>query len=141
MIRKFTVSDMEEVLTIWLESSVKAHDFVDRSFWESKLDDMRNVYIPASETFVYDSDSEVKGFFSLHDHTLAAIFVAPGCQGQGIGKELMGKVKALRPSITLNVYKENWKTVEFYKHCGFQVVSEKIDPHTGHPELVMEYHS
>ncbi|RUO25536.1 hypothetical protein CWE09_02015 [Aliidiomarina minuta] len=90
MIREFMASDMESVLNIWLESSVKAHDFVDREFWESKLDDMRNIYIPASETYVY---------------------------------------------------KENKKSVEFYKRCGFQLVSEKEDPHTGHLELVMEYHS
>lgn len=28
---------------------------------------MRDTYIPASETYVYESASEVKGFFSLHD--------------------------------------------------------------------------
>lgn len=141
MIREFMTSDMGSVLNIWLESSVKAHDFVGREFWESKLDDMRNIYIPASETYVYESGSEVKGFFALHNEMLAAIFVAPDCQGEGIGQALMVRVKALRKRVTLNVYKENKKTVEFYKHCGFQLVAEKEDPHTGHLELVMEYHS
>ncbi|PAU78860.1 N-acetyltransferase [Halomonas salipaludis] len=141
MIRDFIASDMDSVLSIWLESSAKAHDFVDRAFWESKLDDMRNIYIPASETYVYESGSEVKGFFSLYEDTLAAIFVAPDCQGQGIGQILMAKAKSLRERITLDVYKENQKTVDFYERCGFRVVSEKKDPHTGHAELVMEFHS
>lgn len=141
MIREFITSDMDGVLRIWLESSVKAHDFVDRAFWESKLDDMRNIYIPASETYVYESDSEVKGFFSLHDDTLAAIFVAPGCQGEGIGQKLMTKVKSLRERIILNVYRENQKAVAFYKRCGFREVSEKKDSHTGHVELVMALNS
>lgn len=61
MIREFITSDMDSVLSIWLESSVKAHDFVDGAFWESKLDDMRNIYLPASETHVYESSGEVKG--------------------------------------------------------------------------------
>ena len=141
MIREFIASDMDSVMSIWLESSIKAHDFVERTFWESKLDDMRNIYIPASETYVYESDSEVNGFFSLHDDTLAAIFVAPGWQGEGIGQKLMAKVKSLRERITLDVYKENQKTVAFYKRCGFRGVSEKKDPHTGHVELVMEFNS
>ncbi|SDL65145.1 putative acetyltransferase [Franzmannia pantelleriensis] len=141
MIRDFIASDMDSVLSIWLESSAEAHDFVDRAFWESKLDDMRNIYIPASETYVYKSGSEVKGFFSLHGDTLAAIFVAPGCQGEGIGQALMAKAKSLRERITLDVYKENKKTVDFYKRCGFRVVSEKADPHTGCAELVMVFNS
>ncbi|MCG6657988.1 GNAT family N-acetyltransferase [Halomonas campisalis] len=141
MIREFVASDMDSVLRIWLESSVKAHDFVDRAFWESKLDDMRNIYIPASETYVYESGREVKGFFSLHGDTLAAMFVAPGCQGEGIGQQLMTKVKSLRKRITLGVYKENEQAVEFYKRCGFQEVSERRDSHIGYAELVMQLHS
>jgi putative acetyltransferase len=139
MIREFVVSDMDSVLSIWLESSVLAHDFVDRSFWESKLNDMRNIYIPASETYVYESDRIVKGFFSLDDDRLAAIFVAPGCQGEGIGQRLMAKVKSLRKRITLDVYKENQKTVAFYRRCGFREAFQRKDRHTGHVELVMEF--
>ena len=63
MIREFTDSDMDQVLSIWLDASVQAHDFVDRYFWESKLDDMRDLYIPGPETFVYDDEDTLKGFF------------------------------------------------------------------------------
>lgn len=139
MIREFVASDMESVLSIWLESSVKAHDFVGREFWESRLNDMRNLYIPSSETYVYESGREVKGFFSLHGDTLAAIFVDLECQGEGVGQKLMEKAKSLRKRIRLDVYKDNVKAVAFYKRSGFQEVCEKRDPHTGHAELVMEY--
>jgi len=53
----------------------------------------------------------------------------------------MAKVKSLRERIILDVYKENSKTVAFYKRCGFLEVSEKNDQHTGHVELVMEFNS
>ncbi len=46
MIRKFIESDMNQVINIWLEASIKAHDFVDGEFWESKVKDMREIYIP-----------------------------------------------------------------------------------------------
>ncbi|MEX2633687.1 MAG: GNAT family N-acetyltransferase [Balneolales bacterium] len=131
MIREFTSNDIDQVLSIWLDASIRAHDFVDRYFWESKLDDMRDVYIPGSETFVYDDEGTIKGFFSLYENTLAAIFVSPDCQSGGIGGKLLGKAKELREILTLEVYKKNEKSVRFYEMCGFRKVSEKIDPLTG----------
>jgi GNAT superfamily N-acetyltransferase len=88
--------DMEVVLAIWLEASIKAHDFVDAQFWKSQVDNMRRIYIPASETFVYESDAKVVGFCALHENCLAAIFVIPAFQGQGIGKALPSHAKAQR---------------------------------------------
>lgn len=139
MIRKFSERDMDSVLDVWLESSVQAHDFMGRGFWESKLEDMRNLYIPASETYVYESAGTIKGFFSLHEDMLAAIFVAPGYQGEGIGKQMIEKAKTLRTRITLEVYKENQNSVAFYRRCGFNEIVEKDDPHTGHRALIMEF--
>ena len=54
MIRKFKQSDMESVLKIWLDSSIKAHDFIESNFWESNKDDMREIYIPSSENYIYE---------------------------------------------------------------------------------------
>jgi len=56
---------MDKVLDIWLRDSVKAHDFVDGKFWEARLEDIRDMYIPDSETYVYEEDGEIRGFFSL----------------------------------------------------------------------------
>lgn len=57
MIRHFNSRDMDKVLDIWLRASVKAHNFVDGKFWEARLEDIRDMYIPDSETFVYDVDT------------------------------------------------------------------------------------
>ncbi|NMV23502.1 GNAT family N-acetyltransferase, partial [Vibrio parahaemolyticus] len=46
MIRKYNENDMDSVLEIWLNASVKAHDFISAEFWESQLENMRNIYIP-----------------------------------------------------------------------------------------------
>jgi len=51
MIRSFEPSDMDRVLEIWLEASIQAHDFLAREFWESKVSEMRDTYLPASETY------------------------------------------------------------------------------------------
>jgi len=34
VIRKFKESDIDQVIRIWLEASIEAHDFVDDNFWE-----------------------------------------------------------------------------------------------------------
>ena len=139
MIRAFESSDMSKVLEIWLETSIRAHGFVEKEYWESRLDDMREKYIPGSETYVFCENGIVTAFFSLHGDSLAAIFVSPDAQGKGIGRQLMDKAKSLRHRLDLTVYRENERSVRFYRKCGFVPVEERIDKHTGHAELVMVY--
>jgi putative acetyltransferase len=71
--------------------------------------------------------------------SLAALFVAPEFQGGGIGGRLMRKAKELRSELDLTVYKMNLRAVRFYERHGFEVVSERIDEHTGHTEVVMKF--
>ena len=137
MIREYNPADIEVVLDIWLTASIKAHDFVTPEFWESHVGNMRDIYIPASITYVYQVDGEVRGFYSLYEGILAAIFVSPQHQGCGIGKQLIQHAKLEYPNLSLNVYKENQATIEFYLSQGFSIVSEQTDEHTGHQEYTM----
>ena len=137
MIRKFSGPDMDAVLNIWLEASIEAHSFIEREFWESNIDDMCNVYLPASETYVYARDGAVKGFLSMADNTVAALFVSPEFQGRGIGRELLDMACGIRKSLELCVYKKNIRAFEFYKRYGFDVVEERVDERTGEIEVLM----
>jgi len=89
--------------------------------------------------YVVEHGGAIKGFVSLCEETLAAIFVVPGAQGEGIGGQLMAKAKHVRQSLTLTVYKVNKNSIGFYERCGFDIVEEKTDEHTGHAELVMTF--
>ncbi len=137
MIRKYNENDMDSVLEIWLKASVTAHDFISAEFWESQVENMRSFYIPASETYVYEAESKVVGFYALYENSLAAIFVSPELQGKGIGKQLLSHAKTQRAEVNLSVYKENQASYLFYLSQGFKVVSEQLDEHTGHPEYTM----
>lgn len=139
MIRKLESRDMERVLEIWLEASIKAHDFIDKSYWESQTENMRDIYIPASETFVIEESSRVLGFYSAIDRQLAALFVDPNHQGQGFGKRLLSHAKAQHAELTLTVYKENLPSIAFYQSQGFKLGDESVDEHTGHRQYVMVY--
>jgi len=141
MIRSFETPDMTQVLGIWLQASIKAHYFVAKEFWESKVAEMRDIYLPASETYVHEREGVIQGFISLYGDTLAAIFVAPGAQGHGIGRQLMATSKEVRQVLNLTVYKENRCSIAFYEKCGFETVGEQVDAHTGHLELVMAFNS
>ena len=141
MIRLCKQEDIEPMLAIWLQASVVAHSFIDREYWESKVPDMRTVYLPNSENYIYEDNGTVLGFASLYENTLAAIFVAPQSQGKSIGKQLITKVKSVRDTVNLAVYKENTASRAFYERCGFNAIKEQPDENTGHTEVLMEWHS
>ncbi|MBY3788867.1 N-acetyltransferase [Photobacterium carnosum] len=137
MLRKYKENDIESVLEVWLNASIKAHNFVAAEFWTSQVDNMRNIYIPASKTYVYEIEFKVVGFYSLYENSLAAIFVAPEYQGLGIGKKLIGHAKEQRANMKLSVYKDNMASQKFYLSQGFSIVSEQTDENTGHQEYTM----
>jgi len=141
MIREFNQSDIDQIISIWLEASIKAHDFIDSEFWKSKINDMKEIYIPSAETYVFEEGNELKGFASLLGDTLAALFVSPRYQGKGIGKQLILKSKSIREKLILTVYKENKRSIEFYRKNGFKIIQEQIDNHTGHSELLMKFNA
>ena len=100
---------------------------------------MKNVYLPAGETYVFEESGIVQGFISLCDELIAAVFVSPDMQGKGIGKKLIAKAKEIRKALSLTVYKENTSSIEFYKRCGFKIEKEQECKHTGYPELLMTF--
>ncbi len=137
MIRTFEQRDMEAVLDIWLRATLKAHDFIEASFWQSQVDNMRHLYLPASQSYVIEQDARVLGFYSLHEDRLAALFVAPECQGQGLGKRLLAHARTLRSVLNLGVYKNNTASCAFYRAQGFVVIREQTDEQTGQREYLM----
>lgn len=137
MIRQFKSNDMNPVLDIWLSASMKAHDFVEPGFWETQLENMREIYIPSAEVYVYEEESKICAFYALFEDELAAIFVAPKMQGKGIGKSLILHAKTKRKNMTLSVYKSNVASVGFYRSQGFSIIEENVDEATGHEEYIM----
>ncbi|ODC02887.1 GNAT family N-acetyltransferase [Terasakiispira papahanaumokuakeensis] len=139
MIRTFVQDDMEAVLSIWLDASIEAHHFIEAAYWQSKVQVMREVYLPASETFVFEREDGVIGFYSLYGDHLAALFVEPQAQGKGIGSALLSDAKKRRAALQLTVYQENPPSVLFYQHQGFEIQQAQQDEHTGHAEWLMTY--
>ncbi len=139
MILPFHKDSLNRVLDIWLQASIKAHDFVNADYWHSQVDNMRNLYLPNSEVYCFYHEKNVLGFYALYEDQLAAIFVDPRYQGKGIGKQLLQHAKSQRESLSLSVYKSNKASHRFYQANDFTDETEQIDQHTGHVEIVMNY--
>lgn len=141
MVRRADEADIDAILHIWLKTSIAAHHFIDASYWESKIDDMRNIYLPSGDTYVYENpdNKDISGFICIVDNTLAAIFVLPEKQGKGIGKELLNYIKRFKNKLSLTVYAKNILSIEFYKNQGFTITGKSIDAHTGEEEYIMTY--
>lgn len=139
MIRDVQNTDIEPVLDVWLRASIQAHDFIAPDFWRSQLAAMREVYLPAAMTRVFEADGVVAGFCSVRGDSLAALFVSPEHQGGGIGKQLLEDAMASRSILDLAVYSANAPAIRFYERHGFVVLNEQLDEHTGHLEKVMRW--
>ncbi len=133
-------TEAQQLGSIWLETSLIAHDFIQPDYWRNNLDDMITKYIPGAETYVYETENEVSGFISIvNDDTIAAIFVNPAKQGLGIGGNLIDFVKEKYEGLSLTVYSKNAKSRSFYEKHGFVNKTERIDEATGEREVVMKW--
>jgi len=140
MIKRLDESQIKEVMDIWLKVNISAHRFIPEQYWINNYHVVKNVYLPASETFLYEENNTVKAFISIINNSfIGALFVLQDYQGQGIGKKLIDYCKALFSSLELCVYKENIGAVNFYKSCGFEIVKEQANEDSGFLEYVMKW--
>ncbi|MGG3279733.1 N-acetyltransferase [Paenibacillus solani] len=137
IIRLMNDQDMNNIIDIWLTTSIDAHHFIPAQYWQSKIEEMRNVYLPMAETYLLEDDGQVFGFISLVEDHLAALFVSTTSQNQGYGGALLHHAMDLRNVLKLQVYEENRNAFHFYLKNGFQVLEEAVDSNTGQKELNM----
>ncbi|MCU9816363.1 N-acetyltransferase [Paraclostridium sp. AKS73] len=139
MIRKLTNIDIDKIMDIWLESTVKAHNFISREYWENNYKVVKDVYIPIADTFVYEEEGETRGFISIiNNEFIGALFVDVKFQGMGIGTKLIDYSVEKYKKLTLAVYKENQKSVEFYNRKGFEIIEEGLNEDSGYTEYIMK---
>lgn len=139
MIRQLQNKDIDKIMEIWLESTIDAHKFISKEYWNENYNIVKDMYIPMSKTFVYEDNDDIRGFISvINNDFIGALFVEKNYQGQGIGKSLIDYAKNLYDNLSLAVYKENEKALEFYKKMEFKIISENINEDTNCVEYIMK---
>lgn len=139
MIRKLENRDINIIMDIWLKSTIKAHNFIDENYWRKNYNNVKNIYIPISDTFVYEDNGRIKGFISIiNNDFIGALFVDVNSQGMGIGSKLIDYAISIYGNLSLSVYKDNENAFTFYKNKNFKILSEEVNKETKLLEYVMK---
>ena len=138
MIREFQRDDINKVADIWLDTNIKAHNFIPAEYWKSNFKSVKEALLLA-EAYVYEYDTEIQGFIGLSNEYIEGIFVSAEMQSQGIGKILLNYVKGKRNKLILNVYQKNTRAISFYQREGFEIQYSGLDEATGEKDYVMAW--
>lgn len=138
VIRKLQETDIDRIALIWLDTNVKAHNFITKKYWEDNFEVVKEIFSQA-EVYVYEDENKgkIKGFVGMSNNYIEGIFVWSDVQSGGIGKQLLDFVKSIKKQLTLSVYQKNIRAVKFYQREHFKVQCEKTDENTGEKEYFM----
>ncbi|KZR29822.1 N-acetyltransferase [Enterobacter genomosp. S] len=140
MIRKWHSENTAQLLRLWLESTTEAHPFIDAGYWKANEALVRDEYLPAAETWVWEENGTLRGFISvMQSQFVGALFVAPAFIGRGIGRALLNHVQQRYPYLTLEVYQKNVRAVNFYHAQGFRIEDSAWQDDTQHPTWIMSW--
>ena len=139
MIRKYTEQDLDEVINVWYQSSTLAHPFLDDAFVEKVKSDMRTLYLPNAETWVFEIDDSIAGFISMLDNEIGGLFVLPDNHSKGIGTKLVDFVGSKHSELEVEVFEENHIGRAFYDKYGFCIIKEYDHKESGHKVLRLTY--
>ncbi len=139
MIRKITNDDLTNVMTIWVKGNFKGNSFIERDYWIEIYNEMKEKFINDYDTYVFIEESIIKGFISIKDNKIIAIYVRPSLIRTGIGKRLINFCKNKYDTLTLEVYEKNINAILFFSNLGFK--NKKIDIEKVHNEkiFIMEW--
>lgn len=138
MIREMMQNDICDVMTIWMETNIKTHDFISPDYWKRNYTDVEQM-LPEAEVYVYEREAHILGFVGLMENYVAGIFVKGEYQSEGIGKALLDYVKGLKEELTLHVYKKNIRAMAFYKREGFLIIKELMEKENKESEYEMHW--
>ena len=136
MIRRLQEADVDRVMDLWLDTNLKAHNFVHAAYWRSNFEPVKEI-LPQAEVYVYEVAEEIQGFVGLSGEYIEGIFAADEMQSQGIGKRLLDHMKAIKDTLHLSVYQKNTRAIRFYQREGFVIQYEGLDESTGEKEYAM----
>lgn len=130
-IRPYRDDDLDTVLDIWRAANELAHPFLDEDFLRTEQDNVRDVYLPAAETWVAEAGGRVVGFVSLLGCQVGGLFLTPEWHGRRVGKALMDKAVAERGALELDVFAANAIGRRFYDRYGFVDAGDYVHAPTG----------
>lgn len=118
-IRKREEKDIYEIMNIWQRASSLAHPFLEADFVEKVKKDLREIYIPNTETWVFEDNNSVIGFISMIGNEIGGLFVLPNYHCRGIGTRMVNYIKGFHDELEVEVFEKNIIGKAFYEKYGF----------------------
>lgn len=139
MIKEFKMDYLDEIMKIWLETNINAHDFIKKEYWINNFDLVKNL-LPDAKVYIFQENNIIKGFIGIiEDGYIAGLFVKEEYQREGIGKKLIEYIKLKYKQLKLDVYAKNENAINFYLKNNFKIVNEKNNEDTNELEYEMVF--
>lgn len=139
MIRKYNEIEIPALMNIWEQASTLAHPFLDTDFTQMVKKAMTEMYLPASDTWVYAESNEIIGFISMIGNEIGGLFVNPEYHSKGIGTSLVNHMKQFHKELEVEVFEKNKIGKPFYLKLGFKTIKEYIHEESKQKVLRMKY--
>ena len=138
MIRKMEEKDIPDVLQIWLETNIRAHNFIEKEYWTGNYEMVKQI-LPEAEVYVYEDEKngQIAGFIGINNQYVEGLFVKESAQSRGIGKQLLDHAKSRKTELRLGVYQKNVRAMRFYLRENFLIQAEQMDEDTNETEYIM----
>ncbi len=137
VLRHFEPADEDELVRVWLASTIPGQDFLPEEYWRSQESLVREHFIPSADTWIVEQDGELVAFMSILEHTIGGLFTHPDHQGKGYGRALVEHSRTLHEIVRVEVFRANVRAMAFYESCGFVEESSKLDEATGLEAVIM----
>lgn len=130
--------DISDVLQIWLETNIEAHNFIEKEYWTGNYEMVKQI-LPEAEVYVYEDEKngQIVGFIGMNNQYVEGLFVKETAQSRGIGKQLLDHAKSRKTELRLGVYQKNMRAVRFYLRENFLIQAEQMDEDTNETEYIM----
>ena len=137
MIRRFEPADEDDLIRVWLASTIPGQSFLPEEHWHSMEPVVRERLLPIAETWVVEEDGDLVAFMSLLDNLIGGLFTHPDHQGRGHGRALIEHARGRFDPVLVEVFEANEKAMGFYRSCGFVDHERRVDELSGLPQLIL----
>ena len=137
MIRRLDPGEVDDLIRVWLASTIPGQSFLPEAHWRAMEGDVREQLLPIAETWVVEEDGELVAFTSVIDDLIGGLFTHPDHQGHGHGRALVEHVRQLYDPVFVEVFEANRKAIGFYRSCGFVDHERRVDEESGLPQLIL----
>jgi putative acetyltransferase len=137
VIRQFDPAEVEELIEVWLASTIPGQPFLPEAHWRAMEGEVRDELLPVADTWVVEHDGELVAFISIIDDLIGGLFTHPDHQGHGHGRALVEHSRTLHDPVFVEVFEANEKAIGFYRSYGFVDHERRTDDESGFPMLIL----